>query len=149
MAIFRLTRCSIVCRKTVTQHLPTTGWQRTGCTVLARHGTPFHSLPWHAIPCLAMAKVKAFAKWPISCNCFRIREQTRNNYIHIYIYIYIYLWPRVINSNFPLFSNNNTDCGCNSVIMRIWIWNAILTRMHYAEAELVDFWVFVFVGHCI
>ena len=58
---------------------------------MACHGMPLQALPWHAMPCHsmschAMAKVTAFAKWPMSSNCCRVREQTRNNHIYIYIY---------------------------------------------------------------
>ena len=42
--------------------------------------------------CHAKAEAKAWARWPMLCDCSRVREQTRNRHMFIYTYIYEYIY---------------------------------------------------------
>ena len=79
MAVSCLILCSIFVAGSlhdIGQALGSNGQDATACRAM--------------MACHAMANAEAFAKWPMSCNCFQLRERTRTSDIYIYIYIYIY-----------------------------------------------------------
>ena len=95
--------------------------QGMSCHNMLCHTMSCHTMARNDMACMswhAMAKTKAFRKWPMSSNCSQVRQQNAtgqilyNTYIYIYPYVLVNTHTHIYTHTEPLTSMHSYIHSC-------------------------------------